>query len=406
MSVGFSIFPALLFLAVLPLNHSNAIRLTALFTLGAIALSNAVRNGFPLFPVKLPITLWAAFALLSTLWSANPAFSLSEFKAEVIYGLIALWGFFVLTRDRATLDAFLGALFIGVLVTLIISALQIWQRGGWVGYEWDWQHGFVSYSTYLATVFPLLLFALVRNWNQKWAKPFLLLSLPLFLFIGYTTLNRMFWLTLIVSGITVFAWIWKQARQSGHTRRLAIAATVGIGIASVLFIMVTSQRAVDPLQKHAQVTSTLSHLGNTFAQSERYQLWGFWVDRIQERPWLGVGFGRDLPQKVYEKPPEWFGLMFAHAHNLFLDYALQLGIPGAVVLAFLFISLGYRFWLISRSTDPDRALAGMVGIAVLLAVIFKNMTDDLFWRTDALLFWALMGILLGYGLRDAGRKTP
>jgi hypothetical protein len=37
-------------------------------------------------------------------------------------------------------------------------------------------------------------------------------------------------------------------------------------------------------------------------------------------------------------------------------------------------------------------------------MLSKNMTDDLFWRGDALLFWALMGILLGYGIRLVGRQ--
>jgi len=44
-------------------------------------------------------------------------------------------------------------------------------------------------------------------------------------------------------------------------------------------------------------------------------------------------------------------------------------------------------------------MMGICGIAVTIAMVTKNMTDDLFWRTDALLFWALVGLLLGYGTR-------
>jgi len=392
--------PALVFLVVLPLNHTNAMRLTALFTLGLVAAVHTLRQPMPTLPVKIPLALWGGLALLSAVWSANPQFSLAEFKTEVVYGMIAFGGFFVLTRDRSTLHAFLAALLLGVLATLLVSVVQIWQLGTWIGYEWDWQHGFVSYSTYLATIFPLLLYGLIHQWNQKWMRPTIALALPLFLFVGYATLNRMLWLTLAISGLAVLGLSWRKPHSRRQGRIMAISAAAGLGIIGLIFVTVTTQRVVDPLQPHIQPTTALSHFGETFAHSERFQIWQYWVGHIQEKPWTGVGFGRDLPHMVYEKPKEWFGLMFAHAHNLFLNYALQLGIPGVLALTFLFAALGRQFWLIARSPDNNLALVGAAGIGVLAAVVSKNMTDDLFWRTDALLFWALMGMLLGYGTRN------
>jgi len=400
-----SIVPALVFLAVLPLNHTNALRLTALFSLGLIAVVQALRYPAPTLPARIPLALWAGLALLSAVWSANPPFSLGEFKTEVVYGLIALGGFFVLTRNRSIFHAFLGTALLGVLVTLLVSVVHIWQRGGWVGYEWEWQHGFVSYSTYLATIFPLLLYALICRWDQKWIRPVTALAVPLFLFVGYATLNRMFWLTLAISGLLVLGLHWRSQSEPKQRRLLALSTAVGLGIVSLIFVAVTMQRMVDPLQTQAQPTATLAHVEHTFTRSERFQIWQYWAGHIQEKPWAGVGFGRDLPHMVYKKPPEWFGLMFAHAHNLFLNYALQLGLPGVLVLLLLFGALGRTFWMIYRSPDQETSSVGAIGLGVLAAMISKNMTDDLFWRTDALLFWALMGMLLGYGIRSCSVAT-
>lgn len=399
-----ALLPALVFLAVLPLNHTNAVRLSALFALGAVALVYALRQKAPTVPVRAPLALWAGLALLSALWSANPAFSLGEFKTEIVYGMIAYGGFIVLTRDRATLHAFLAALLVGVLVTLFVSVAQIWQRRSWVGLDWDWQHGFVSYSTYLATVFPLLLYVLIRRWERKWVQPVATVMLPLFLFVGYATLNRMFWLALATSSLVVLGLAWRRQRGQRQGRWLAWATLAGLAIAGLIFGTVATQRVVDPLQTQAQPTTTLTHLVDTFTHSERFDIWRYWLGHIAERPWTGVGFGRDLPHLVYEKPPEWFDLMFAHAHNLFINYALQLGIPGAAVLIVLFVALSRQFWLMYRSTDQDISLAGATGLGVLAAMISKNMSDDLFWRTDALLFWALVGMLLGYGVRQGGAR--
>jgi len=140
-------------------------------------------------------------------------------------------------------------------------------------------------------------------------------------------------------------------------------------------------------------------IATTVGKSERYIIWHYWLERIAERPLTGVGFARDLPHFVYAKPAEWPAFWFAHAHNLFLDYALQLGIPGLVVFLFLLGAMGREFWGLYRSADKEAWMVGLAGLGLLAALISKNMTDDLFWRTDALFFWAAAGILLGYGKR-------
>jgi O-antigen ligase len=177
-------------------------------------------------------------------------------------------------------------------------------------------------------------------------------------------------------------------------------------VLALLFVTVAKQRPADTTAHLPGASTTSSHIVNTFESSERYDIWRFWMARIAEKPLTGVGFGRDLPHFAYAdmKPREWHALMFAHAHNVLLDYALQLGVIGLAAFMFLLGALVHRFWRLYRSPLEEASLIGICGITTVIAMLSKNMTDDLFWRGDALLFWALMGILLGYGIRLVGRQ--
>jgi O-antigen ligase len=395
-----AVTPAVLLLFVLPLNHANAVRMTALFLAASVALYYLVRRAAPPLPLKLPLALWAGLALLSVSWSTNPGFSLGEFKTEIVYGLIAFASFFVVTQDRMRLITLVAAALLGTLVTLLIAAAHFATSSSAMVYEWEWQHGPVSYSTYLATISPLLIYASLHPWQARWVRPLMLLTWLLFLFIAYKTGNRMFWLSLGGAGFLFMGLVWMKLQDRKRARMVALSALAGLALIGALFVLVAQQRLVDPMQQAQPATDgALAHAGATLAQSERYEIWRYWVERIKERPWSGVGFGRDLPHMVYEKPAAWFDLMFAHAHNLFLDYALQLGIPGVAVLLLLLGALAREFMRLYRHPNQEAWMLGVCGLAVLVAMLSKNMTDDLFWRTDALLFWALMGMLLGYGSR-------
>ena len=46
-------------------------------------------------------------------------------------------------------------------------------------------------------------------------------------------------------------------------------------------------------------------------------------------------------------------------------------------------------------------MLGVCGIALVLGVFLRNMVNDMFVRDQALLFWALNGMLLGLGCRQS-----
>lgn len=392
------LLPAGLFLCVLPINHTMALRLLCLFLMVIGALYGHFKDRVPSLPIKFPLALWAGFAVLSLAWSVDPVFSVNEIKTEIGYGMAAFLSFYGLTRSGGVWRLWLHCLAAGLLLSVGLAvAANFGHLGIFPGYDWDWQHGFVAYSTYLALIAPFLLALWLATPLRALPRNLVWLIAPLFLLAGYATLNRMFWLALGAILLT-FAVLWR----GGKPRRVNLLAAGGaLLLVALLFVAVAAQRPVDPLKTPVAKAGTVSHVLGTFGNSERFQIWHFWLERVAQRPWTGVGFGRDLPHYVYadQKPKEWAVLMFAHGHNLFLNYALQLGIGGFLVLLLLFGALLREFWRIRRAPAPDAAIVGLCGIALVVALVSKNMTDDLFWRSDSLLFWALAGMTLGYGRR-------
>jgi hypothetical protein len=49
--------------------------------------------------------------------------------------------------------------------------------------------------------------------------------------------------------------------------------------------------------------------------------------------------------------------------------------------------------------DPRVAPLGMMGLAMLAGFVVKNLTDDFVYRHNALVFWAVNGMLLGLSSR-------
>jgi O-antigen ligase len=121
-------------------------------------------------------------------------------------------------------------------------------------------------------------------------------------------------------------------------------------------------------------------------------------DMMRERPWLGYGYANpdigDSFAARLETP--WLRQYVQHAHNVVLNHALQMGPMGAIVILALFAALAWVF--IRRVPLAGLArLAGLCGVALVIGVFMRNMTDDFFSRHTAQFFGAALGMLLGLG---------
>lgn len=391
------LLPASLLLVVMFINHTMALRLTSLGIAFLIGVAFLVRDR--LFPPPLRVIgIWIVFSALSITWSMNPQFSAGEIKSELIYGLLAFVALYGVARDRFSLRFILHSAAAGVLATGTIALFFRSQLADPAAYNFEAVHGFGTFSTYLAVVFPVLLYLLVTEWRNRLRRAVILLALALAFYTAFLTLNRMFWIAAGVSGALMLLLASRNIPRERRAMIGLIAAGV-IGLFSVLLVAVGAHR-LGSASGHNFIEATIQH-------SERLEIWRYWLGHIADRPWFGAGFGRDLPHMVYPAPIHWETLMHAHAHNLFLNYLLQLGIVGLGIFLIMIVYLVRQMLRLVSCGDSHIQALGILGIGIITAMITKNLTDDFFWRGNALFFWSLMGLILGYGHRvTVLRKVP
>jgi O-antigen ligase/polysaccharide polymerase Wzy-like membrane protein len=261
-----------------------------------------------------------------------------------------------------------------------------------------------------------------------------MIGILLCMVIGAATLNRFFWIALAVVAVVL---LWRRVGATRERRRsclvlgtllLAMACAMAFNNRERLMALVpatpaavpsstmqaagnaqppTGAAAIGSLEPHRVAGHASSHdlferlrcLSSIDAMSSRDtrpKIWAFYISQVHTHPWLGVGFGKPLPSIAYGKlvPATLFKFdanVKTHAHNLFLNTLLQTGVIGLVLQLALFTSVAWRF-IASRATRP---IVCRAGLALLLGMLAKNMTDDFMWQSTALMFWACCGWLLG-----------
>jgi O-antigen ligase len=206
----------------------------------------------------------------------------------------------------------------------------------------------------------------------------------LILVAGYTTLNRTLWIgfaleLLLVGGLIAWRTVDRSSRKVRTTGAVLVVCVVA-GCALVAAHVQTERTEVDP---NAGLDKDL-----------RAKIWPEVLERIQARPLTGYGFGRGLFRRALTdeigSPLTW------HAHNLFLDIALQSGIPGLLLFLLLLGVIVREGWRAVRDGADDASVAcGLALLGLVAGMVVRNMTDTLFVRQNALFFWAAVGILIG-----------
>ncbi len=88
--------------------------------------------------------------------------------------------------------------------------------------------------------------------------------------------------------------------------------------------------------------------------SSRFGIWSNTLSLIAQHPWLGVGFGEFNFAWSLTPFPHRPTAFFDHTHNLPLQFAVELGLPLALLVLAL---LGYALWRAWRGSDRASAAA-------------------------------------------------
>jgi putative inorganic carbon (HCO3(-)) transporter len=135
-------------------------------------------------------------------------------------------------------------------------------------------------------------------------------------------------------------------------------------------------------------------------QMGRVELWNRALYMIQDMPFTGIGAGTFDQMADTQFPFFLHGSWVEHVHNLFLQVAVDLGIPGLIAyLAILLLSMWSAIeGSIHLYQSGDRALAalGQAGVASLAGMIVHGWVDATTWIVGrgAFIPWMVIGTIL------------
>ena len=384
------------FLVIAPVTSSSGWRV-GLLVVAALALGHiAFHHGRQRLAGPMPghlVVLYASWALLATLsltWSADPGYTLSELRREVLYGALAFAVFFHAATSPGRLRLWGGALLAGTVALALFEIVRAHAAPGLA----PWHGGPGRFSTHLVLVAPFLLLLSMGPPEGFGRRAGLAgIAFSCFGIAALDTHNRIVWAAFLAALVTVAIGITPAVTPAAR-RRFALATILAAAGLAGLF-------ALSLAQKLDVSYPTAASTAETFAMDHRHRLWSIATEVIEERPVAGHGFGREVLERRYREKMSGTGYEFAtHGHNLFLNTAVSLGALGVALLTALLAALALEHG--RNLARPGTRVLGAIGLALLAAFLVKNLTDDFFNRHNALVFWALNGMLLGLGRRPHG----
>jgi len=376
---------------ILPFAHVPALR--NLLSLAAAILITVMlmrERRMPPLPA-FPMAAWIALGTASALWSADPATTLHG----VLYDMLLPAGVFLAAWraaaderafDRVRWAAAGGVLCLGIMVALVFATgrpaamllSDVCESS--VTYYWP---GIGVSSTFAALIVPFSLFALTSvHRAERYAGAVILAAA---ISVATVSQNRIVWPSIVLSCAAFIAWHWPALALASRRIALTILCVAAVGAAGAFYYASLERRLAVP------------ELGNDV----RVQGWREWTGIALQQPVLGHGFGRaqvhlegerGLTQSIKQRNP----YISSHAHNLFLDVAVQLGVLGLAIYLALLAALLREYWRLGGAGARGRLrLLGATAFSLLVAMIAKNSTDDFMDQAGVLAFWGYAGMLLG-----------
>jgi putative inorganic carbon (HCO3(-)) transporter len=235
----------------------------------------------------------------------------------------------------------------------------------------------------LVVLFPCALALLLfGGWQSSWPQLVLITAgAVLMLGVIILTQSRGGWMGLATSLIiiTLLRWRW------GKWLILVIAAA---GIVVILWL------GVVPVLNALMLNNTLGSLDT------RLEVWSRAVYMIEDFPITGIGMGlfQEVARVLY--PFFTVSLDVPHAHNLFLQVAVDMGIPGLIAWLAIWMLAILGAWQVYRygRSMSNRMLTGL-GVGLLcsqIALAVHGTVDAVTWGAVrvSIIPWAIWGLTM------------
>lgn len=357
----------------------------------------------------LPISIWIAPADLRMVNSWPKA-------------LVLVWNFqlfvVIVTHVSRRRQLLVSALFLFIGIGLLLALVAPWGT--------NWQFKLAGLEAVLSHI-PFVLGALSREgesgFHPNIVAGALLYVLPLMISLAITIWRHdhrsvLAWLlaasTLYVLGIFILL----QSR-SGYigliTALVAMYALhykwgrrlLSLGALLLLAMVLYSRGEILATLADNPALDTVG--GMASLQNFRTEVWATAIMAITDFPFTGLGLGtfQDMSLLLYmpDISPYYY---YGHAHNFWLQSALDFGLPGLIATIALYLTAIAQIqylWRSSRCPKEKGLVAGLAGC--LTAQSIYSLTDAIpMGSTANLLFWILFGLIFALGnLRALSQNT-
>lgn len=341
---------------------------------------------------KLPgrSSIAASFDAIGYPLSAMPISEAPYLTVMTLFAAIPAAAVFVAVLRLAPRTRWLAAsIVIGAILAILLGALQVaggpnsWAypykitNSGAVGFFANRNH----FAALLLVAMPMTvaLLATAKSDRRSSAGRYVATAAVLLMLLGGVALNGSLAAMALVLPVLLASGslLPVSAPWRGITLPLAVLTLAG----AVLLI------AVNPI-----ATSKID-AGATVSVSSRADIWKITSNAIKDSFPVGTGLGSfEQVLHRYENPSQVTSEYVNHAHNDYLELALELGLPGAILIVLFllwWITLAARIWTIPWSSPVVRAAS--ISTAAVLAHSFV----DFPLRTGAIssIFAACLGIM-------------
>ena len=329
---------------------------------------------------KAASTALIGFLLVGILASVNaiaPAKSLWKHSFFIVSGLIFCW---ITTAKWWSTDRCFWALRILLFISFILSLYGIYQFLEYI-FAGTWNTG-------------IRITSFTKNPNSL-AK-FLLPFIPVACILAIDskkllTKNYYFAVTLAM----IIALIVTQSRGAWGALivSLVLIAYLMRSIKSALWICIPLFAGLAILPGNAAIARIKTIFDWTLlSNAERLHIWDAALKMIKNNPLIGIGLNHyELHYPSYKSPSGYFET-FGHAHNTFINIAVETGLLGAILfMAFLLIIL-YRIF---KENNLDNYAGGIsigLGIGTISTLFYGLVEYNFNNELQILLFFVLLGL--------------
>lgn len=379
---------------ILPIGHTTALRNLIFFLLVFLTMWAAWKRELrPRFPIAWAWGVYGVVAVLSLFYAIDPGYSLFEIKTELIYGILVFILGATWIRNEISLNRLMVLLLLGnaFLVGYAIFQGAVLFRDMPPIPRGSLNSDFGTFSTYLVTALPFVVAYFIRSYRNRVLRVLLLTLLVANCLAIYYTISRAAVLAIMAEiGIAALFLAAHYLRRLPWRKSMVFGALVIVAMTGLT--MLFNVQMIKRTPAHVQIDTPTA-----FSQDPRVTiLWPAAIENIRAAPLTGGGFGRNA-YKLRNPEIAQINQLLWHAHNMFLNKGVQMGIPGILAFSVLLAALAWAIWPTRTliSSQSSLSLYAFAGIIMIVGVIIKNLTDDYFVRDNALLFWLMGGALAG-----------